>query len=92
MQFHSKYADKAKLDDLVKTGGYTSWKELFIAKVGQADGGGYGQYSAQGRPVLYAWVTEPADERQRDSSLVHPQSVLLEGRRQWTAVSRTSTG
>jgi peptide/nickel transport system substrate-binding protein len=58
MQFHSKYADKAKLDDLVKTGGFTSWKELFIAKVGQADGGGYGQYSAQGRPVLYAWVTD----------------------------------
>jgi peptide/nickel transport system substrate-binding protein len=57
-QYHAKYVDKAKLDDLVKAGGYSSWKELFIAKVGQPDGGGYGQYSAAGRPVLYAWVTE----------------------------------
>lgn len=57
-QYHAKYVDKAKLDDLVKAGGYSSWKELFIAKVGQPDGGGYGQYSSIGRPVLYAWVTE----------------------------------
>ncbi len=57
-QYHAKYVDQAKLDALVKAGGYTSWKELFIAKVGQPDGGGYGQYSAQGRPVLYAWVTD----------------------------------
>jgi len=58
MQFHAKYADKAKLDDLVRLGGDASWKELFIAKVCQPDGGGFGQYNVAGRPTIYAWMTE----------------------------------
>jgi len=49
-QFHAKYADKAKLDQMVKDGGFASWKELFIAKVCQPDGGGFGQYNVAGRP------------------------------------------
>jgi peptide/nickel transport system substrate-binding protein len=57
-QFHAKYVDKAKLDEMVTSGGYKTWKDLFYAKVSQADGGGYGQYSVAGRPTLYAWMVE----------------------------------
>jgi len=57
-QFHAKYADKAKLDELVKAGGFPSWKELFIAKVGQPDGGGWGPWGNVGRPLLFAWMVE----------------------------------
>jgi peptide/nickel transport system substrate-binding protein len=57
-QFHAKYADKAKLDAMVKAGGFASWKELFIARVCQPDGGGFGQYNVAGRPTIYAWMTE----------------------------------
>jgi peptide/nickel transport system substrate-binding protein len=57
-QFHAKYADPAKLDEMVKAGGYTAWRDLFIAKVSQPDGGGFGQYSVAGRPTLYAWMVE----------------------------------
>jgi len=57
-QYHAKYVDKAKLDEMVKAGGYQNWVQLFVAKVSQADGGGYGQYSVAGRPTLYAWMVE----------------------------------
>ncbi len=57
-QFHPKYADKAKLDELIKEGGFASWSQLFTAKVSQYDGGGYGQYNVAGRPTLYAWMVE----------------------------------
>jgi peptide/nickel transport system substrate-binding protein len=56
--YHAKYQDKAKLDQMMKDGGYTTWKDMFIAKVTQADGGGYGQYAVAGRPTLYAWMVE----------------------------------
>src|SRR5512136_316350 len=57
-QYHAKYVDKAKLDEMVKAGGYQSWTQMFIAKVSQADGGGYGQFSVAGRPTLNAWLVE----------------------------------
>lgn len=55
-EYHAKYQDKAKLEQMMKDGGYTTWKDMFIAKVTQADGGGYGQYSVANRPTLYPWV------------------------------------
>jgi peptide/nickel transport system substrate-binding protein len=58
IQYHAKYVDQAKLDALLKEGGYTNWHDMFFAKVSQADGGGYGQYSVAGRPTLYAWMVE----------------------------------
>jgi len=57
-QYHAKYQDKAKLEAMMKEGGYTTWKDMFIARVTQWDGGGYGQYSVAGRPTLSAWVVE----------------------------------
>lgn len=57
-QYHAKYVEKAKLDADVKAAGFNSWREYFIARVGQPDGGGFGQYSVVGRPMLYAWMTE----------------------------------
>ncbi|MBI5303859.1 MAG: ABC transporter substrate-binding protein [Chloroflexi bacterium] len=57
-QYHAKYVEKAKLDEAVKAAGFSSWREYFIARVGQADGGGFGQYSVAGRPMLYAWMVE----------------------------------
>ena len=57
-QFHASYVDKAKLDALVKKEGFNTWRDMFIAKVCQPDGGGYGQYSAAGIPTLYAWMVE----------------------------------
>ena len=57
-QFHASYVDKAKLDALVKKEGYNTWRDMFIAKVCQPDGGGYGQYSAAGIPTLYPYMVE----------------------------------
>lgn len=57
-QYHAKYQDPAKLEALMEEGGFTTWKDMFIAKVTQADGGGYGQYNVAGRPTLYAWMVE----------------------------------
>ncbi|MCL6547654.1 MAG: ABC transporter substrate-binding protein [Alicyclobacillus sp.] len=56
--FHAKYVPKDQLDRMVKEGGYTSWTNMFIAKVSQPDGGGYGQFAVAGRPTLYAWMVE----------------------------------
>jgi peptide/nickel transport system substrate-binding protein len=58
IQYHAKYVDAAKLEAMVKEGGYTAWKDMFIAKVVQADGGGMGQFSVAGRPTLFAWMVE----------------------------------
>jgi peptide/nickel transport system substrate-binding protein len=57
-QYHAKYQDKAKLEQMMKDGGYTTWRDMFIAQVTQSDGGGYGQYSVAGRPTMYAWMVE----------------------------------
>jgi peptide/nickel transport system substrate-binding protein len=57
-QFHKKYADGAKLDAMMKEGGFSNWRDFFNAKVSQADGGGYGQYNVAGRPTIYAWMVE----------------------------------
>lgn len=60
MQYHVKYAEAAKLEQLLKDGGYASWIDLFTAKVVQWDGGGMGPYSVAERPTLAAWmVAEP---------------------------------
>ena len=47
-QYHAKYQDPAKLEEMMKAGGYTTWKDMFIANVTQSDGGGYGQYNVAG--------------------------------------------
>lgn len=57
-QYHADYLDEAALAELVEEGGFTNWRDMFIAQVGQADGGGYGQYSVADRPTLYAWVVK----------------------------------
>ena len=57
-QYHAKYLDASKLEAMLKEGGYTAWKDMFIAKVVQADGGGIGQFSVAGRPTLFAWMVE----------------------------------
>ncbi len=58
IQYHAKYVDSAKMEAMLKEGGYTAWKDLFLAKVVQADGGGMGQFSVAGRPTLFAWMIE----------------------------------
>ncbi len=58
VQYHANYVDAAKLETMLKEGGYTAWKDMFIAKVVQADGGGMGQFSVAGRPTLFAWMVE----------------------------------
>lgn len=58
IQYHAKYVEATKLAAMLKEGGYTSWKDMFIAKVVQADGGGMGQFSVAGRPTLNAWMVE----------------------------------
>jgi peptide/nickel transport system substrate-binding protein len=57
-QYHASYVDEAKLNEVVEEGGFTNWRDMFIAQVGQPDGGGYGQYSVAGRPTVYAWVVK----------------------------------
>jgi peptide/nickel transport system substrate-binding protein len=57
-QFHADYTDKAKLDETVQAAGFASWRDLFIAKVGQPDGGGWGPWGNAGRPTLFAWMVE----------------------------------
>jgi peptide/nickel transport system substrate-binding protein len=57
-QYHAKYVDAAKLDQMLKEGNYASWTDMFIAKVVAADGGGMGPYSVAGRPTLAAWMVE----------------------------------
>ncbi len=58
VQYHAKYVDAAKLETMVKDGGYSVWTDMFIAKVTQADGGGMGQFSTAGRPTLFSWMVE----------------------------------
>jgi len=58
IQYHAKYLDAAKLEAMLTEGGYTAWRDMFIAKVVQADGGGMGQFSVAGRPTLFAWMIE----------------------------------
>ncbi|HEX2994299.1 MAG TPA: ABC transporter substrate-binding protein [Anaerolineales bacterium] len=58
IQYHAKYVDQAKLETMLKEGGYTAWKDMFVAKVVQADGGGMGPYSVAARPTLFAWMVE----------------------------------
>ena len=46
-QFHAKYADKAKLDKLVKDGGFEQWYQLYGSKTDPR--------TNQDIPVIYAW-------------------------------------
>jgi len=49
-KFHVAYADKAALDAEVKAGGFSTWTDLFLAKV---------EYRAnQDYPVLFGWKRE----------------------------------
>jgi len=60
MQYHTKYVEADKMAAMIEEGSYPSWKDLFIAKVVQPDGGGMAPYSVAGRPTLSAWmVKEP---------------------------------
>lgn len=56
--YHAKYVEPDKMDEMLKEGNFASWRELFIARVSQYDGGGNGQYAVAGRPTLYAWMVE----------------------------------
>ncbi len=58
-QFFPKYADKAKLDQAIKDGGFTTWVQLWNAKVCQANNCGSGSlFDVADRPTLYAWVVK----------------------------------
>ncbi len=58
-QFHAKYTDPAKLDEIVKTGGFPGWVQMFTAKVGKAAGGdGYGLVLTAGRPTILPWMVQ----------------------------------
>ena len=54
-KFHAKYAKIDELDSLVQEGGYSSWVDLFMRRVGvnALDGG---NFSDPARPRLSAWV------------------------------------
>ena len=49
-QFHAKYVDKDKLDEMVKDEGFDSWIQLFL------DRADYDQTHNPGYPVLVPWV------------------------------------
>jgi peptide/nickel transport system substrate-binding protein len=58
-QFFPKYADKAKLDQAVKDAGFTTWVQLWNAKVCQgANCGTASLFQVPDRPTLYAWVVK----------------------------------
>lgn len=58
-QFFPKYADKAKLDQAIKDAGFTTWVQLWNAKVCQANNCGTGSlWQVADRPTLYAWVVK----------------------------------
>jgi len=57
-QYHAKYVEASKMEQMLKDGGYSAWTDMFIAKVVQADGGGMGQFSVAGRPTLFAWMVD----------------------------------
>jgi peptide/nickel transport system substrate-binding protein len=58
-QFFSKYADKAKLDQLVADAGFKTWIELWNARVCQSNNCGAGSlWQVADRPTLYAWVVK----------------------------------
>jgi len=55
-QFHAKYADKAKLDQMVAAAKFKTWGELFAARAHPPEN--------PGRPVMAAWmgVTRVSDQ------------------------------
>lgn len=61
-QFHKKYADPAKLDELIKANSTTSWVQLL--KLKEPPHWDYGTAAALGMPVLMPWVlTEYTEQR-----------------------------
>lgn len=54
-KYHADYAAEAEIKDLLQQGGYQSWEEMFIKRVGvnSLDGG---NFIDPGRPRLSAWV------------------------------------
>jgi peptide/nickel transport system substrate-binding protein len=58
-QFHAKYTSQAKLDEIVKAGGYPGWVQMFTAKVGKQSGGdGYAVILTPGRPTILPWMVQ----------------------------------
>jgi len=58
-QFFPKYADKAKLDKAITDAGFTTWIELWNARVCQGNNCGSGTlWQVPDRPTLYAWVVK----------------------------------
>lgn len=61
-QFHKKYADPAKLDELLKTNSQESWVQLL--KIKEPAHWEFGTAAALGMPVLMPWVlTEYSEQR-----------------------------
>jgi peptide/nickel transport system substrate-binding protein len=54
-QYHVNFADKAKLDQMVKDGGFKTWAELFNARLGAHC---QSVWSDENRPNIYAWVVD----------------------------------
>jgi peptide/nickel transport system substrate-binding protein len=58
-QFFPKYADKDKLDKAITDAGFTTWIELWNARVCQGNNCGSGSlWQVADRPTLYAWVVK----------------------------------
>ncbi len=56
-QYHPNFADKAKLDEMVKAGSFKAWTELFVNKMGNHC---QSFWSTDARPTTYAWINEKA--------------------------------
>lgn len=52
-QYHINFADKAKLDQMIKDGGFKTWADLFNAKLGAHC---QSVWSDENRPSNYAWI------------------------------------
>jgi peptide/nickel transport system substrate-binding protein len=58
-QYFPKYADPAKLAQAIKDGGFTTWVQLWNAKVCQGNACGTASlFQVPDRPTLYAWVVK----------------------------------